>query len=138
MAVSQKPYLLRALYEWMADNDLVSYIVVAQPSAKGHISGVPDHLLAQDTLTLNISPGATRDLLISNESISFHARFAGKSHYVMIAVAAVVAIFDRDSQQGMSFAMEALPNSAAEKPEDMLPDNGGSKSGKTAHLKIIK
>lgn len=143
MATSQKPYLLRALYEWMVDNDLVPYLVVADPAAKGHVFGVPAHLLEQDNLTLNISPTATKDLLIGNEQISFHTRFAGQSHHVMIATAAVVAIFDRDTQQGLSFAAEALSTETVDESQSSAIDKSSDRSSesvsaKAAHLKIVK
>ena len=138
---SQKPYLLRALYEWMADNHLTPYVVIAEPTAKGHVSGVPAHLLTQETLTLNISPTATKDLHISNEMLQFHTRFGGQSHQVWIAVAAIVAIFDRDSQQGMSFAREALTEETVPAEQDKssaASPKSDKAASKPSHLKIVK
>lgn len=137
MLTSQKPYLLRALYEWMADNHLTPYLVIAEPATKGHVSGVPAHLLEQETLTLNISPTATKDLLIGNEAIEFHTRFAGQSHHVLIATAAVVAIFDRDTQQGLTFAQEALPDTASS-PSSASSGDVPDTPAKASHLKIVK
>lgn len=138
MPSSQKPYLLRALYEWMLDNSLVPYLVIAEPAAKGHVSGVPAHLLEQESLTLNISPTATKDLVIGNDVIQFHTRFAGQSHHVFIATASVIAIFERDTQQGLSFPQEALPEESEVQNSDSPFVKTADKSAKTSHLKIIK
>ncbi|MDO5090649.1 MAG: ClpXP protease specificity-enhancing factor SspB [Cardiobacteriaceae bacterium] len=139
---SQKPYLLRAMYQWMVDNQLVPHIVIADPAAKGHVSGVPAHLLADEHLTLNISPTATQALVIHDEFVEFHARFAGQSHHVFVAVAAIVAIYDRDFQQGLSLPLEALPDTPAE-PGANADDSGEKSADKTdkrkpSHLKIVK
>lgn len=126
------------MYEWMADNQLIAHIVVAEPANAKYVGGVPAHLLTQESLTLNISPAATQSLTINNEYIEFHARFAGQSHQVWIAIAAVIAIYDRDSQQGLSFALEPLAEELPEKaisPETEVEKNAKAKA---SHLKIIK
>lgn len=137
MFSSQKPYLLRAMYEWMADNQLTPHIVIASPAAKGHVSGVPAHLLAEDSLTLNISPAATQALTIGQDFIEFHTRFAGQAHHVFVAIAAVIAIYDRDSQQGLSFSVEPLSDTTEDK-QTASGHTDSNKPGKTSHLKIIK
>lgn len=138
MLSSQKPYLLRAMYEWMVDNQLIPHIVIGEPAKSGHVVGVPAHLLEQDNLTLNISPTATQFLSINKNYIEFHARFAGQSHHVLVAIAAVVAIYDRDSQQGLSFSLKALTdNSSFTEARTDENDNKVSKP-KPSHLKIVK
>lgn len=138
MLSSQKPYLLRAMYAWMVDNQLIPHIVIAEPAKSGHMAGVPAHLLEQDNLTLNISPAATQSLVINNDVIEFHARFAGQSHHVLVAIAAVVAIYDRDSQQGLSLPLEDLLDNAS--ITETLSNENRDKVSKTkpSHLKIVK
>lgn len=95
-----RPYLLRALNEWICDNGLTPQIVVdnAHP---GLI--VPDSVRTGDKLVLNISPTAVRDLELDNEYVSFVARFSGVSHGVVVPIAAVKAIYARENGQGMMF-----------------------------------
>jgi stringent starvation protein B len=114
---SNKPYLIRALNEWIIDNDQTPHIIVDVNAA-----GVPK---------------ATRNLLLSNESVSFQARFSGKPYEIFIPIDAVMAIYARENGQGMMFAnakdeeqVGAAENSPAE-PQVAKPQAG-------SHLKLIK
>lgn len=96
-------YLLRALYEWLIDNDLTPHLAVTTevPGTEVPIAFVKD-----GHITLNLAPTAVRDLLISNEAISFSARFGGKPMQVYVPIAAALAIFARENGLGMGFGME--------------------------------
>lgn len=109
----QKPYLLRGLYDWIVESDETPQIMVEQLSKS--VSGVPAHLLGDKHLVLNISPTATQSLQIGNEYIEFETRFNGESSFVVVDIRAVVAIFSRESQEGMSFTTEKITESASNK-----------------------
>ena len=101
-----RPYLLRALHEWIVDNGMAPHILVDATLPGAHLP--PGHV--QDgRITLNVSPSAVRELLIGNELLSFRARFGGRPFDVSIPVAAVLAIFARESGQGMAFSTETPP-----------------------------
>ncbi|QJD71259.1 ClpXP protease specificity-enhancing factor [Marinobacterium sp. LSUCC0821] len=98
-----RAYLLRALYEWLLDNDLTPHVAV---DSLVKDTDVPQQFVNDGQITLNIAPGAVRDLHIDNEAISFNARFAGQPTAVYLPMASILAIFARESGVGMGFGME--------------------------------
>ena len=98
---SSKPYLLRALYEWILDNDLTPHLIVDAQSAEADL---PEQAIQDGRVVLNISPAATRDLELENDSVSFQARFAGSSRNIWLPMKAILAIYARENGQGMMFA----------------------------------
>jgi stringent starvation protein B len=103
MNSSSRPYLLRALYEWLLDNRLTPYVIVAA-DMDGVV--VPRTHVQDGQLVLNISPDATRDLLVDNEQLTFSARFGGVPMQLYIPVDAVMAIYARENGVGMVFGQE--------------------------------
>lgn len=101
----QKPYLLRAIYEWIVDNDCTPYLAVARPDL-GWVVGAPEHLLKDEVLILNISPTATHLLTINDDGIRFHTRFSGQSHELWVGLDAVFSLHARENQEGMSFPID--------------------------------
>jgi stringent starvation protein B len=101
--ISNKPYLLRALHEWILDSGLTPHIIV---DVQAENVDVPPQAIQDGKLVLNISPGATQGLELGNEAIRFKARFAGTSYPIFLPVEAVMAIYARESGQGMMFARE--------------------------------
>ena len=98
---SSQPYLIRAIYEWIVDNDLTPYLMV---DAKKRGTVVPeDYLDELGRIILNISPGATSGLLMTNEEVTFSARFSGQSMGIVVPVYSVRAIYARENGQGMMF-----------------------------------
>ena len=99
-----RPYLLRALNEWIVDNNLTPHIVV-----NAQIEGVivPTEYVRDGQIILNINPSAVRDLLVSNEAIEFNARFSGRPMTVYLPIKAVLAIYAKENGQGMVFGAEA-------------------------------
>jgi stringent starvation protein B len=110
---SSRPYLLRALYEWIVDNGATPQILV-DASAEG--LQVPDNVLSGSKLVLNISPGAVRDLDMDNEYVSFVARFSGVSQGVIVPVDAVLAVYARENGQGMMFPESDHPDERDDAP----------------------
>ncbi|TAN02517.1 MAG: ClpXP protease specificity-enhancing factor [Rhodanobacteraceae bacterium] len=101
---SNRPYLLRAVHEWISDNGLTPYIVVdaGKPGVQ-----VPPQAITEGKVVLNLAPRAVARLEIGNDAITFMARFGGVSHSVSVPVAAVQAIYARENGQGMLMAEDA-------------------------------
>ncbi|HEX5960406.1 MAG TPA: ClpXP protease specificity-enhancing factor [Rhodanobacteraceae bacterium] len=101
---SNRPYLLRAVHEWICDNGLTPYVVVdaGKPGVQ-----VPPQAISEGRVVLNLAPRAVARLEIGNDAITFMARFGGVSHAVSVPVAAVQAIYARENGQGMLLAEDA-------------------------------
>ncbi|MCL7928887.1 ClpXP protease specificity-enhancing factor [Halomonas llamarensis] len=110
---SSRPYLARALYEWLVDNELTPYLVVdaTQPDVE-----VPQQFVQNGQIVLNVAPTAVRDLFMENQAIGFNARFGGQPMQVMIPTPALIAIYARENGAGMVFGHE--PELEAEAPEE--------------------
>lgn len=98
--ISTRPYLLRAMHEWLSDNGQTPLVVV-DANAAG--ISVPEGYVKDGRIVLNIDWSATRNLQMENEFLSFEARFGGIAHSVSVPLAAVQGIYGRESGQGMSF-----------------------------------
>ncbi len=96
-----KPYLLRALNEWILDNGLTPHLIV---DAKAEGLEVPEQAIKDGKLVLNIAAQAIAKLEMGNDSISFQARFSGVPFDIFLPVDAVMAIYARENGQGMMFA----------------------------------
>ncbi|MGK0673664.1 MAG: ClpXP protease specificity-enhancing factor [Halothiobacillaceae bacterium] len=103
---SSRPYLLRALYEWIVDNDHIPYIVL---DARMPGVVVPPEHVKDGQITLNIAPHAVQGLSLGNAEVRFSARFGGRAFTVSAPVQAVLAIYDRETGQGMGFPPETIP-----------------------------
>lgn len=100
----RRPYLLRAFYDWLVDNDLTPHLVVdaTLPGVK-----VPMEFVSDGQIILNIAPMAVGNLELSNEAVSFSARFSGRPHSVIVPMYAVLAIYARENGAGTMFEPEA-------------------------------
>jgi stringent starvation protein B len=124
---SKKPYLLRAMHEWMLDNGMTPHIVV-EAGQEGVV--VPSEHVHEGRIILNLSQSATRDLDLGNEMLRLEARFAGVPRRLEVPVAAVLGIYARETGEGMVFAEdreEPGAASAESRPSPPRPD-----------LKIVK
>lgn len=128
-----RPYLLRALNEWILDNHLTPYVVV-DAGIKG--VEVPSDYVSNGQIVLNISPGAVKGLLISNDALEFSARFGGVPMQVYVPVQAVMAIYAKENGQGMVFGAEP----GAPGPDGPGPSSSDSTSSgaKKPSLKVVK
>lgn len=127
---SNRPYLLRSLYEWISDNRMTPHILV-----EAGIAGVdvPDQAIQKGKVILNIDEAAVRELEMGNEWVTFSARFSGREYGVTVPIDAILAIYAKENGQGMMFAQEDddIP------PTD--PDTeGNGKPSRRPHLKIVK
>ena len=105
-STSTRPYLLRALYEWCADNSLTPYIAAyVDDSVK-----VPREYVKNNEIVLNVSMDATSNLTIDNEGVCFKARFGGIAREIVVPMDHVIAIYARENGQGMAFPVpQSLP-----------------------------
>ncbi|WP_432696325.1 ClpXP protease specificity-enhancing factor [Marinobacterium sp. YM272] len=132
-----RPYLLRGLFEWLNDNDLTPHLVVDAGVAG---VAVPQDFVQDGQITLNIAPGAVRNLLMDNTGVSFNARFGGVPMDVFVPVAAVLAIYARENGMGMGFGMEPgaaeleVGHETEPDPEPPEPGPGGGRPS----LRVVK
>ncbi len=120
---SHRPYLLRALYEWIADNGMTPHLLVdaTRPAVQVPLSAVKD-----GKIVLNVAERAVQHLEMGNDVIRFSARFGGVSNAVSVPVSAVLAIYARETGQGMALPDEAVP---ADGDYDDATDDGGADGG---------
>ena len=100
---SNRPYLLRALYEWITDNGLTPHVLV-DAAVEG--VDVPEHAINNEKVVLNIAAAATQQLLLDNDIIQFQARFSGNPYQISVPMGAVIAIYARENGQGMMFSQD--------------------------------
>jgi len=137
---SAKPYLIRAICEWCADNGLTPYLAVKVNAQ----TRVPQAYVKNGEIVLNISAGATRRLTIDNERVQFTARFNGVSQEVSVPVAAVSGIFAKETGYGFAFTVTADPvaslDSATAPVETPSPSSADEKKprGRPKHLQVVK
>lgn len=111
---SQRPYLLRAIHEWISDNGLTPHVLVDANFPGVH---VPPGAAKDGKVVLNIAERAVQHLSLGNEYVTFGARFGGVAHEVFVPVAAVLAIYSRETGQGMALPEEQAQGDAADAPE---------------------
>lgn len=126
-----RPYLLRALYQWISDNRLTPHILV-DAAVEG--VDVPQQAVQKGKVILNIDQAAVHELEMANEWLSFNARFSGRRYEVKVPLEAVLAIYAKENGQGMMFA----PDDGSNPPTG--PNSGGPEGGdiRKSHLKLVK
>lgn len=126
---SSRPYLARAIYEWILDNQCTPYALVdaTLPGVQ-----VPTNFVKDGRIVLNLSPTATAGLLISDRELTCNARFGGVPMELRVPMAAMLGIYARENGRGMMF--EAEPDSTP--PTDPAPTEGGK--GNRPALKVVK
>lgn len=150
---SNRPYLLRALYEWINDNGLTPYILVDATHAQVR---VPSSTVKDGKVVLNIAMRAVQGLEMGNDALSFSARFAGVSQFLYIPVVAIIAIYAQETGQGMMLPADEV-RGADDSAEDSHLDSGNDQyeddsaqtassepepkppgPGKGGHLRVVK
>lgn len=114
---SHRPYLLRALYEWIADNGMTPHLLV--DATRSGVQ-VPLHAVKDGRIVLNVAERAVARLEMTNESIRFSARFGGVSHTVSVPISAVLAIYARETGQGMALPEDMVPGDADADADDVV------------------
>ena len=120
--IPKKSYFIRAMFEWISDNNYTPYLLI--DSSVKNVS-VPNEFIENDRITLNISYSASNNLEINSNSISFDARFNGKSVNVNIPCEAVMNIFAKETGEGMVFSVENENRKEVQKE-------------KRSHLKLVE
>jgi len=100
-----RPYLLRALYDWIVDNNMTPHLVV---NANFDGVSVPDQYVEDGQIILNVAPKAVRDLNIENREINFCTKFAGVIYNISLPIMSVTAIYAEENRKGMIFVDEEL------------------------------
>lgn len=126
-----RPYLVRALNEWLVDNDCTPYLLV-DATLQGVI--VPEDYITNGQIILNISPSAVKDLFVDDKGLSFNARFGGVPMAVFVPTVAILAIYAKENGQGMAFGGEP----GAPTPEDTPPTPPQTKTNSRPSLKVVK
>lgn len=158
---STRPYFIRALYEWILDNQCTPYLLVnaLYPSVQ-----VPQEHVKDGRIILNLSPSAIRGLVMDNERVEFSARFGGVPRALYLPIGSVLAVYAKENGRGMFFdenefpipeqaaqpspapaapapapltSVETSPKSG-ETPDDPSPGDNGGGGKKRPSLKVVK
>ena len=136
---SRRPYLLRAMHEWICDSECTPHIVV-----DAGVAGVevPRQYVRDGKIILNVSWNATAQLRLGNDAVSFSGRFGGASMVVRVPIEAVLAIYARETGQGMIFSDDE-GGPAPGPPEGPAPEGAPAEATKKAtpgraKLKVVK
>lgn len=124
-----RPYIIRAIYEWIVDNDCTPHLLV-DTSLPG--VDVPEAYITDGQIVLNISPTAVVALRMANDAVSFNGRFGGQPRDIEVPIPAILGIYARENGQGMVFDGPMEPE-----PEPPAPDPGPVERSRPA-LKIVK
>lgn len=131
---SNRPYLLRAMYEWIGDNGMSAYLLV-----DANFAGVrvPPSTIRDGKVVLNVAARAVTQLQLGNDFIHFLARFGGVSQSVEIPIGAVQAIYAHETGQGMMMPPEAAQDEALA-AATAAPDTPSEPPKRGAHLRVVK
>ena len=110
---STRPYLLRALNEWILDNNLTPHILV-NATVPGAV--LPQELVEDGRIVFNLSPAAVRGLDIGNDVLGFQARFGGRPLGVVVPIHGVLAIYAKENGKGMAFSIDEPAGGGGGKP----------------------
>lgn len=142
---SNRPYLIRAMYEWIGDNDMTPYLLVDASHPQLHC---PPQAVQDGRIVLNVAARAVAQLELGNEMISFKARFGGVSQEVFVPLGAVQAIYAQETGQGMMLpdedpSLEAGRAAPADAPSSGVDDDGdddgsGGPGRRGGHLRVVK
>jgi stringent starvation protein B len=131
---SNRPYLLRALYQWIGDNSMTPYLLV-DAGREGVL--VPPSTIKDGRVVLNIAARAVAGLDLGNREVRFKARFGGISQNVVVPVSAVLAIYAQETGQGMMLPEDGVGTLPTEAPvDDPEPPGDGPRRG--GHLRVVK
>jgi stringent starvation protein B len=142
-----RPYLLRAFFDWIVDNECTPHLVV---DADYPAVQVPTQFVQDGQIVLNISPSAVTQFSLDNEQLSFNARFGGQPMQVYVPLRAVLAIYARENGEGTvftadeflededDFAEELDPVSLSTTDIDDKPAPEKPEKKKGSHLRVIK
>lgn len=144
---STRPYLIRAFYDWIVDNNCTPHIVV---NASFDGVSVPLEYVDNGQIVLNIAVSAVQGLALGDQAIEFQGRFGGKINKIYAPVGSILAIYAKENGRGMVFAEEEpIDEPPPKKPtlkeindknkkDKESGDKGGKGKGGKPHLTIVK
>jgi stringent starvation protein B len=145
MMTPSRSYLLRALHEWILHNDATPHMVV---DATLNNVMVPERFISDGQIVLNISPSAVEGLSLGDEAVEFNARFGGVPMHVYVPIMAVMAVYAKESGEGMGFGFEpGIPDpdgpsnpslTVADKPKAPGTVSSIASRSKRPTLKVVK
>jgi stringent starvation protein B len=136
---SSRPYFLRAIYEWIVDNNWTPHILVNARAEGTHVP--PQHINKEGQIILNVSPSAVKDLMIDNAFVTFSARFSGIVNHIHIPCGAILGIYAKENGQGMMFEPEPNHPQPPQPPQPPSPTTKSSASVtpiKKPGLRVVK
>ena len=132
---TSRPYLIRAMYEWITDNGLTPYLMVDATVPRVI---VPEKYIEDGKIVLNIQPDAVRNLQLGNHAIEFDARFSGVSYQIHAPVLAVRAIYAFENGRGMVFNEDDDDDDPPVLEPTDPAGSGATSSRSKPPLKIVK
>lgn len=137
---STRPYLIRAFYEWIVDNNCTPYIVV---NAETLTTEVPREYIDGGQIVLNIAMAAVQELSLGNDIIYFQARFNGIARDINIPVTTIMAIYAKENGRGMVFTNDDFEPPTPSKDKQAIDKAAPTKNGKNlrkkpVHLTVVK
>ena len=129
---SSKPYLIRALYEWLLDNQATPYMLAdtSHPDVM-----IPRGIASDGKVVLNLAPSAINNLEMTNDYVSFSARFNGVAQDIYCPIASILAIYARENGEGMMFNPES---EKAGQANNVAEGTDKAKKPNRPGLKVIK
>ncbi len=112
--ISLKPYLIRAVYDWIVDNNFTPHILVSSEHNEGYL---PQGFIEDGKIVLNLRPLAVEALSLGDETIEFNAKFGGKPEHIIASVNAIAAIYAKENGKGLVFDPEPLNEKQNQPPE---------------------
>lgn len=139
VSLPKRPYLLRALYDWIVDSELTPYLLVSvdDPTVR-----VPQEYVSDGKIVLNVSPMAVRDLDLGQAAVAFSGRFGGRPFPIHIPMNSIQAIYAKETGEGMMFEPENIqpqpepPEGGPQPPGSGHTEPASSSPG--GHLKVVK
>jgi stringent starvation protein B len=130
---SSRPYLIRAMYQWIVDNGMTPHLLV---DAQHENCVVPLEHISEGKIVLNIAPMAVQSLILGDEAVTFSARFGGKAVRIHVPVRAVLAEYARENGQGMMFSEK--DDSVSHSNEESDPDTDPDPDRPKPTLRVVK
>ena len=134
---SSRPYIIRALYDWILENECTPYVLV---DAFGKGVEVPQEHVKDGQIVLNISPAAVQSISIANEAMDFDGRFGGIPKKVVVPIRSILGIYAKENGQGMKIESEDPPEppEPSEEPSNIKKESFSANRAKKPSLKIVK
>ncbi len=142
--LSNKPYLIRAFYEWIVDSQCTPFVTV---NANDSRCKIPQQFVEDGQITLNVSPMAVREFKVSSDLLEFVASFSGVVYRISAPVSAVLAIYAQENGEGMFFDYEEELDSASsnltwegqgERPAAASSNESTTSSKRPSHLTLVE